>query len=75
MSDPHRVTVDQDICHGKPCVRHMRWLVEVILDMIASGMPIDEILADHSELERTDIIACLEYARNIVSGEQVRQVA
>lgn len=53
----------------------MRWLVEVILDMIASGMPIDEILADHSELERTDIIACLEYARNIVSGEQVRQVA
>ena len=63
MSDLHRITVDRDVCHGKPCVRHMRWPVEVVLDMIASGMLIDEIVADRPELEREDVIACLEYAR------------
>jgi uncharacterized protein (DUF433 family) len=63
MSDLRRITVDRDICHGKPCVRHMRWPVEVVLDMVASGMSMDEILADHAELEREDILACREYAR------------
>jgi len=75
MSELRRITIDQDICHGKPCVRHMRWPVEVVLDMVASGMHIEEILADHPELEREDIVACLEYARVVVSGEAVRQVA
>lgn len=75
MSDLYRITVDPDICHGKPCVRHMRWPVEVVLDMVASGMSIDDILADHPELEREDIIACLHYARTLVSGEPARQVA
>lgn len=75
MPDLHRITVDRDICHGKPCVRHMRWPVEVVLDMVASGMPIDQILAEHPELERADIIACLEYARVLVSGEPARHVA
>ncbi len=70
-----RITIDPDICHGKPCVRHMRWPVEVVLDLVASGMSIDEILADHPELEREDIVACLQYARILVSGESVRQVA
>lgn len=75
MSDLSRITVDPDICHGKPCVRHMRWPVEVVLDMVASGMSINDILADHPELEREDIIACLHYTRTLVSGEPARQVA
>ena len=75
MPDISRITVDTDICHGTPCVRHMRWPVEVVLDMMASGMGIDEILTDHPELEREDIVACLQYARILVSGEPVRQVA
>ena len=75
MPDLSRITVDPDICHGKPCVRHMRWPVEVSLDMVSSGMQTDEILADHPELEREDIIASLHYARLLVSGDPVRQVA
>jgi uncharacterized protein (DUF433 family) len=75
MADLNRITLDQDICHGKPCIRHMRWPVDVVLDMVASGMSIDEILADHAELEREDILACLEYARLLVSGEPARRVA
>jgi uncharacterized protein (DUF433 family) len=75
MSHLQRITLDPDICHGKPCVRHMRWPVEVVLDLIASGMSVDEILADHPELERDDVTACLQYARLLVSGEPTRQVA
>jgi len=75
MLNLDRITLDPDICHGKPCVRHMRWPVEVILDLVASGMTIDDILTDHPELEREDIIACLQYARLLASGEPVQRVA
>ena len=75
MSELERITVDSEICHGKPCVRHMRWPVEVVLDLIASGMSMDEIIGDHPELEREDIIACLKYARVLVSGESLQRVA
>jgi len=75
MPDLSRITLDPDICHGKPCIRHMRWPVETILDLVSAGMGWDEILADHSELERDDILACLRYARLLVSGESLRRVA
>ena len=45
-----RITINPEICHGKPCVRGMRWSVEVILDMLGSDMTIEEILEDHPEL-------------------------
>jgi uncharacterized protein (DUF433 family) len=41
MPDLSRITLDPDICHGKPCVRHMRWPVEVILDPVSAGMAMD----------------------------------
>ena len=50
------------ICHGKPCVRGRRYPVEVILDLLASGMTNHEILADYPDLEMDDILAVLEYA-------------
>ncbi|MDS4022257.1 MAG: DUF433 domain-containing protein [Candidatus Competibacter sp.] len=75
MPDLSRITLDPDICHGKPCIRHLRWPVEVILDLVSSGMVIDEILADHPELDREDILACLHYARLLVSGEALRHAA
>ncbi len=64
-----RITIDPSICHGKPIVRGMRWPVEVILDMLSSGMTIEQIIEDHPELEREDIIACLNFARISVSGQ------
>ncbi len=65
----NRITVDATVCHGKPCIRGMRWPVEVILDLLGSGMSITDILDDHPELEREDIIACLNYARLLLSGQ------
>jgi uncharacterized protein (DUF433 family) len=64
-----RITMNPDICHGKPVVRGMRWPVEVILDMLGAGMSSEEIVDDHPELEKEDIIACLKYARLSVSGQ------
>lgn len=57
-----RITIDPGICHGKPCIRGMRWPVEVIIDMMGSGMSIAEILEDHPELEIEDIRASTHFS-------------
>ena len=75
MSYLERITVNSEICHGKPCIRGMRWPVEVIIDMIGSGMGFDQILNDHPELEREDIIASLHYAKLNLSGKPLKDVA
>ncbi len=71
MKFRERITINPNICHGKPCIRGMRWPVEVVLDLLASEMTIAEILADHPELEKEDIMACLEYAKALVSGKSI----
>ena len=70
-----RITIDPDICHGKPCIRGMRWPVAVILDMLGSGMSNAQILEDHPELESDDIKAALHYAKLSVSGQTTQEVA
>ena len=69
-----RITIDSNICHGKACIRHMRWPVEVIIDLIASGMSFDEIITDHTELEKDDILAALAYAKITLSGKSLLEV-
>lgn len=64
MSDPN-------ICHGQPVIRGLRYPVEMILELLASGMSNDEILADYSDLEHDDLLAALEYGA-LASG--VRRV-
>ena len=71
----NRITIDPEICHGKPCIRGMRWPVEVILDLLGSEMTIEEILADHPELEKEDILAAINYARLLVSGQTIKIAA
>lgn len=68
-----RITINPEICHGKPCIRNMRWPVEVIIDMLGSEMGIDEILEDHPELEKEDILASLNFAKLYMSGVFLNQ--
>ncbi len=68
MGNLERITIDPELCHGKPCIRGMRWPVEVIMDMLGSGMTSEEIVNDHPELEPQDIQAALQFAKNAVSG-------
>lgn len=70
-----RITINPNVCHGKPCIRDMRWPVEVILDMLSAEMTIEDILTDHPELERKDILASLQYAKLLASGKTLRDVA
>lgn len=70
-----RITVNPEICHGKPTIRNMRYPVELILDLMASGMTPDEILKDYPALEPDDIKACLAYASIISRVKSIHRVA
>jgi len=70
-----RITIQADICHGKPCIRGMRWPVEVVLDLLGSGMSIEDIISDHPELEKEDILACIRFAKLYLSGHSIKEVA
>ncbi|MCE0522832.1 MAG: DUF433 domain-containing protein [Methylacidiphilales bacterium] len=56
-----RITVNPEICHGKPCVRGLRYPVPMLLELLSSGMTIEEVLADYEDLEREDLLAALAY--------------
>ena len=70
-----RITVNSEICHGKPTIRNMRYPVELILDLMASGMTQDEILEDYPSLEPDDSKACLAYASIISRVKSIHRVA
>ena len=49
-----RITIDSAICHGKPCIRRLRYPVEVILELLSAGETTEDILRDYENLERED---------------------
>jgi uncharacterized protein (DUF433 family) len=57
-----RITIDPAICHGKPVIRGMRYPVESLLEYLAAGDSIDEVLAEFPDLQREDLLACIEFA-------------
>lgn len=61
-----RITLNPEICHGKPTIRNKRYTVDLILDLLTSGMTEEEILEDYPALEKEDILACLAYATKLV---------
>ena len=69
-----RITTDPEICHGKPVIRGLRYPVEIILDLLSSGMTIEEILADYEDLEREDILAVLAYAARLSQIKRIEPV-
>lgn len=62
MNQNSRITIDPDICHGKPTIRGLRYPVSFVIELLTSGMLRSEILADFEDLEDEDLSACLEYA-------------
>jgi uncharacterized protein (DUF433 family) len=75
MTMHDRITMDPSICHGKPCIRGLRYPVETVLQWLASGMSIDDILRDYSDLEREDILAVLAYAARLAEIKRVESLA
>jgi uncharacterized protein (DUF433 family) len=67
-----RITIDPAVCHGKPCIRGLRYPVETLLELLSSGMTIDEILADYEDLERDDLLAVLAFAARLARTRRLQ---
>lgn len=64
MSRPEllsRISINKDICFGKPCIRGHRVWVSLVLDLLASGCTVPELLEQYRGLEEADVLACLAY--------------
>ena len=70
-----RITIDPEICHGKPCVRGLRYPVELLLELLGSGMTNAEILDDYEDLEEEDILAALLFAARLSQVKSIYKLA
>lgn len=64
-----RITIDPELCHGKPCIRGLRYPVETILELLSAGMTHEDILADYDDLEEQDILAALDFAARLTKSK------
>lgn len=71
MSRLERITVDPSVCHGQPTVRGLRYPVEFLLELLSSGMTMEEVLADYPDLQRDDLLAALEFGALAAGGHRV----
>jgi uncharacterized protein (DUF433 family) len=69
-----RITINWNICHGKPCIRGLRYPVKLILELLSSGMTTEEILEDYDDLEKDDILATLVYATKLTHVKSIHKV-
>jgi len=66
-----RISIDPAICGGKPCIRGHRIRVSLILDFLASGMSVEEILNQYPQLTAEDIRACVAYGSEMTRERTV----
>ena len=70
-----RITHNPDICHGKPCIRGLRYPIEFILELLSSGMTHSEILEDYEDLEPEDLFAVLLFAARLSQVKSIYKIA
>ena len=56
-----RISIDPDICFGKPCIRGHRIWVSLVLDLLASGWTVEQVLDEYPGIEGADVLACIAY--------------
>lgn len=66
-----RISVDPNICHGKPCVKGTRIMIAVVLDNLAEGLTPDEIAAEYPPLSVEDVRAAIAYAAELAREEEL----
>jgi uncharacterized protein (DUF433 family) len=66
-----RITINPEVCHGKPTIRNTRQMVESILEYLAGGDTIEDILLEFPELEKDDILACLAFAAKSIQFKDI----
>ncbi|MFN6152235.1 MAG: DUF433 domain-containing protein [Planctomyces sp.] len=70
-----RITIDPMVCHGKPYVMGLRYPVENLLQLLSSGMTIEENLVDYEDLERDDLLAVLAWAARLAQSRRMQPVS
>ena len=70
-----RITVDPNICHGKPCIRGLRYPVEFLLEMLSGDMTEQQILEDYPDLETADLRAAIAYAARLSRIKSIEPVS
>ena len=70
-----RITIDPTVCHGKPTIRGLRYPVDSMLELLASGMTIETLLIDYPDLEKEDFLACIEYAAKLTQIKSIYRTA
>ena len=70
-----RITIDPDICHGKPTIRGLRYPVDNMLELLSSGMSMEELLKDYTDLEKEDFLACIAYAAKLTQIKGIYRLA
>lgn len=66
-----RISINPNICFGKPCIKGHRIWVSLILDMLTEGMSVEEVLEEYPQLVREDILACLAYGSEMTRERYV----
>ena len=66
-----RISINSNICFGKPCISGHRIWVSLILDLLANGASVEEVLEDCPGLEREDILACIAYGSEMTRERYV----
>lgn len=72
MKIAERIEVDHNICHGKPRIAGTRIMVEQVLDLLAAGIPIEQITSEEyfPDLTKEDVLACVGFANAFLKGEE-----
>jgi len=71
MTDESKISVNAEICHGKPCITGTRIPVYLILEMIEHGLTFSEIIEEYPHITEDDIKACLAFAKKLIQKEEI----
>lgn len=66
-----RISIDPNVCFGKPCIRGHRIWVSLILDLLAGGMSVEDVLREYPQLEEADVRACIAYGAEMARERYV----
>ncbi len=69
-----RITLNPNVCFGKPTIRNKRYPVETMLDLMSAGMTVEELLEDCPDLEKEDLQACLLFASKLMKVNSIQNV-
>lgn len=74
--EERKISINPDICNGRPVIKGTRIAVQTILEFLGAGDSIDEVLKEYPSLEKEDVYACIKYASKLMANRyEVQEIA